>query len=33
VGIWWTITLTALLRAIAMLGIWRAGRWKRSLIA
>lgn len=33
VGVWWTITLTALLRAVAMLAIWRAGRWKRSLIA
>jgi putative MATE family efflux protein len=33
VGLWWTITLTALLRAAAMLAIWRAGRWKRSLIA
>ena len=33
VGLWWTICLTALLRAIAMMAIWRAGRWKRSLIA
>ena len=33
VGLWWTITLTALLRALAMMAIWRAGRWKRSLIA
>jgi Na+-driven multidrug efflux pump len=32
-GLWWTITATALLRAIAIMAIWRAGRWKRSLIA
>lgn len=32
-GLWWTITLTALLRAAGMVAIWRAGRWKRSLIA
>jgi putative MATE family efflux protein len=33
VGLWWTITLTALLRAVGMMGLWRAGRWKRTLIA
>jgi putative MATE family efflux protein len=33
VGLWWTITITALLRAVGMMAIWRAGRWKRSLIA
>ena len=27
------IALTALGRAVAMMGIWRAGRWKRSSIA
>jgi len=32
-GLWWVISLTALGRAFAMLGIWRAGRWKRSSIA
>ena len=32
-GLWWTISITALLRAVGMVGIWRAGRWKRSLIA
>jgi putative MATE family efflux protein len=32
-GLWWVISLTALGRAIAMMGIWRAGRWKRSSIA
>ena len=33
VGLWWTICITALLRAAGMMAIWRAGRWKRSLIA
>jgi Na+-driven multidrug efflux pump len=33
VGLWWTISITALLRAAGMTAIWRAGRWKRSLIA
>jgi putative MATE family efflux protein len=32
-GLWWTISLTALLRAAGMLAIWRAGRWKRSSFA
>ena len=32
-GLWWVISLTALGRAVAMMGIWRAGRWKRSSIA
>jgi putative MATE family efflux protein len=32
-GLWWTISITALLRAVGMIAIWRAGRWKRSLIA
>ena len=32
-GLWWVISLTALGRAFAMMGIWRAGRWKRSSIA
>ncbi|MEO7458435.1 MAG: MATE family efflux transporter [Gemmatimonadaceae bacterium] len=32
-GLWWTISLTALARAIGMMAIWRAGRWKRSAIA
>ncbi len=32
-GLWWTISLTALARAIGMMGIWKAGRWKRSSIA
>jgi Na+-driven multidrug efflux pump len=33
VGLWWTICITALMRAAGMMAIWRAGRWKRSLIA
>jgi putative MATE family efflux protein len=32
-GLWWTISLTALCRALGMLAIWRAGRWKRSSVA
>ncbi|HEU4631726.1 MAG TPA: MATE family efflux transporter [Gemmatimonadaceae bacterium] len=32
VGIWWTITLTAVARAVAMALLWRSGRWRhRSL--
>jgi Na+-driven multidrug efflux pump len=33
VGLWWTISLTALGRAVGMMVIWRSGRWKRSSIA
>jgi putative MATE family efflux protein len=32
-GLWWTIALTALARAVGMSAIWRSGRWKRSSIA
>ena len=32
-GLWWTISLTALARAVGMLAIWRAGRWTRSSLA
>ena len=32
-GLWWTISLTALGRAVGMLAIWRAGHWKRSSMA
>jgi Na+-driven multidrug efflux pump len=32
-GLWWTISITALLRAVGMMALWRAGRWKRTLIA
>lgn len=27
-GIWWVISLTAIARALAMVGLWRAGGWK-----
>lgn len=27
-GIWWTISLTAVARGLAMMLLWRAGRWK-----
>lgn len=29
-GIWWTISLTAVARALAMMALWRSGRWKRK---
>jgi putative MATE family efflux protein len=29
-GIWWTISVTAIGRALAMVGLWRHGRWKRK---
>jgi Na+-driven multidrug efflux pump len=29
-GIWWTISLTALARGVAMMLLWRWGRWKRK---
>lgn len=32
-GLWWTIAITALARAVGMMLIWRSGRWKRSSIA
>jgi putative MATE family efflux protein len=32
-GLWWTISLTALGRAVAMMLIWRSGRWKGSSFA
>jgi putative MATE family efflux protein len=32
-GLWWTICVTAILRAIGMMLLWRAGRWKRTLVA
>jgi Na+-driven multidrug efflux pump len=31
-GLWWTIALTALARAVGMMAIWRAGRWKGSSV-
>ncbi len=32
-GIWWTISLTALGRGLAMMGLWKWGRWKRVVWA
>jgi Na+-driven multidrug efflux pump len=29
-GVWWTISLTACARAVAMAALWRSGRWKRK---
>jgi MATE family, multidrug efflux pump len=29
-GIWWTISLTAIGRALSMVALWRLGRWKRK---
>lgn len=31
-GIWWTISLTALGRGLAMMALWRWGRWKRKTV-
>jgi putative MATE family efflux protein len=31
-GIWWVISLTACARAIAMIGLWRGGGWKRRSV-
>jgi putative MATE family efflux protein len=32
IGIWWTISLTAICRALSMIGLWRLGRWKRKSV-
>jgi putative MATE family efflux protein len=32
-GLWWTISLTAIARAVGMMVIWRAGKWKETSIA
>lgn len=32
-GIWWTISLTALGRGVAMMALWKWGRWKRVVWA
>jgi putative MATE family efflux protein len=29
-GIWWTISLTAVARGVAMAALWRSGRWKHK---
>lgn len=31
-GIWWTISLTAAVRGMAMMGLWKWGRWKRRRV-
>jgi len=31
-GIWWTISLTAIARALAIVAIWRSGRWKHKSV-
>jgi Na+-driven multidrug efflux pump len=31
-GIWWVINITAIGRALAMMAIWRSGRWKRRSV-
>ena len=32
VGIWWVLTATAIARALAMVALWRLGRWKRRVV-
>lgn len=32
VGIWWTITITAAARGLAMMALWRNGRWARTSV-
>ena len=32
VGIWWAISLTAAGRGVAMMLLWRSGRWKRQTV-
>ena len=31
-GIWWTISVTAVGRALAMVALWRGGRWKHKSV-
>ena len=31
-GLWWTISLTAVARSVAMMALWRWGRWKRQAL-
>lgn len=31
-GIWWVISLTAIGRGLAMMALWRGGRWKRRSV-
>jgi putative MATE family efflux protein len=32
VGVWWVISLTATGRGLAMVALWRSGRWKRKSV-
>ncbi len=32
VGIWWALSLTAASRGLAMVGFWRSGAWRRSVV-
>ena len=32
VGIWWVLSLTAVGRGVAMIALWRAGRWQRKSV-
>jgi Na+-driven multidrug efflux pump len=32
VGLWWVIAATATLRGVAMMALWRLGRWKRNVV-
>ncbi len=31
-GIWWVISLTAIARALAMMGLWASGGWRRAVV-
>ena len=31
-GLWWAISVTAVGRGLAMIALWRAGRWKRNVV-
>ena len=31
-GIWWVISLTAIARALAMMGLWASGGWRRASV-
>ena len=31
-GLWWVIAATATARGLAMIGLWRLGRWKRNVL-
>jgi len=32
VGIWLALSVTAILRGVAMVMFWRAGRWRRAVV-